>query len=138
MRKIVLGHPRKSEGKSKIFTDRMRNHYQRILFNTVTSVQNSRSQLSRYCFYVDPGFGGILDVFVDSPITFTTVVPVTQYHARGSSCPRSDVRLASIATRFRVCGSPGYGETSQAPLPRIAVLQWPAQQIRMIPDNHSF
>jgi len=101
-------------------------------------VQNFRSQFSCLRFYVDPGFGGILDVFVDPPITFATVVPLTEYHARGSSCPRSDVRLAPIATRFRVCGTSGYGETSQASLPHIAVLQWPAQQNRMILVNRSF
>lgn len=74
-------------------------------------------------WYLDSGSGSVLDVFVDSPIASAAVIFVSEHYARRNSSSGHYVHLALVATRFRVCGPPRHGETSQASIPRIAILQ---------------
>lgn len=72
---------------------------------------------------VDSGFGRVLDVFFNSPVTFASVVLFAKHNAGGKSRSGYNVHLITVTARFRVRGPPGYGETSQTPFSHIAVLQ---------------
>lgn len=82
--------------------------------------------------YIDSRFGSILDVFVDPPIAFAAIIFVSKYYASRNRCSRRHVHLASVTTRFRVCGPPRYGKTSQASVSRVTILQQSAQQNRIM------
>lgn len=85
--------------------------------------------------FVDSGFGCVLDVFVDPSISFANVIFFDKHHAWRNGCSRCYVPLASVTTRIRICGSSRYGETSQATIPHIAILQRPTRQNGMNDDQ---
>lgn len=85
--------------------------------------------------FVDSGFGGVLDVFVDPSTTFATVIFFAKHHAWRNGRSRCNVLLAPVTTHIWVRGSPRYGKTSQATIPHIAILQRPTRQNGMNADS---
>lgn len=78
--------------------------------------------------FIDSGFGGVLDVFVDPSTASATVIFFAKPYAGRNGRSRCYVPLAPVTTRIRIRGSPRHGETSQAQIPHIAILQRPTRQ----------